>query len=79
MNELARDFHKTLPQLAIAWALRKKSVSVALVGMRNEDELKQNIEATQWQLEEDIILKIEQIFKEENCPTFYDYPMALND
>ena len=48
-------------------------------GMRNEDELKQNIEATQWQLEEEIILKIGQIFKEEHCPTFFDYPMALND
>ena len=78
LNELARDFHKTLPQLAIAWALRKKSVSVALVGMRNEDELKQNIEATQWQLEEEILLKIKQIFKEENCPTFFDYPMVLS-
>ena len=79
LNELARDFHKTLPQLAIAWALRNKTVSVSLVGMRNEDELKQNIEASQWQLEEEVLLKIKRIFEEENCPTFFDYPMALND
>ena len=30
-------------------------------------------------LREEVLLKIKRIFEEENCPTFFDYPMALND
>ena len=79
LAELATGYGKSLPQLAIAWALRNEVVSVALVGMRNEQEMKQNVEAAEWQLTETDLKEIYTIFKEENCPTYFDYPMALND
>ena len=79
LAELAAGYGKSLPQLAIAWALRNEVVSVALVGMRNEQEMKQNVEAAEWQLTETVLKEIDTIFKEENCPTYFDYPMALND
>ena len=79
LAELANDYGKSLPQLAIAWVLRKEGVSVALVGMRNENELKQNVAATEWQLTESDLRRIDEIFNEEDCPTYFDYPMALND
>ncbi len=79
LTELAAGYGKSLPQLAIAWALRKEVVSVALVGMRNEQELKQNVEAAEWELTETDLKEIDTIFKKENCPTYFDYPMALND
>ena len=79
LAELATGYGKSLPQLAIAWALRNEVVSVALVGMRNEQEMKQNVEAAEWQLTETALKEIDSIFKEENCPTYFDYPMALND
>ena len=79
LAELAKDYGRSLPQLAIAWVLRNEGVSVALVGMRNENELKQNVEATEWQLTESDLRRIDEIFNEEDCPTYFDYPMALND
>ena len=54
-------------------------VSVALVGMRNEQEMKQNVEAAELELTETDLKEINTIFKEENCPTYFDYPMDLND
>ena len=79
MTELAAGYGKSLPQLAIAWTLRNEVVSTALVGMRNEQEMKQNVDAAKWQLTETVLNEIDTIFKEENCPTYFDYPMALND
>jgi aryl-alcohol dehydrogenase-like predicted oxidoreductase len=79
LAELAAGYGKSLPQLAIAWALRNEVVSVALVGIRNEQEMKQNVEAAEWHLTETNLKEIDTIFKEENCPTYFDYPMALSD
>ena len=32
---------------------------------------------TAWELTETDLKEIDAIFKEENCPTYFDYPMAL--
>ena len=52
LAELAAGYGKSLPQLAIAWVLRNEVVSVALVGMRNEQELQQKVGAAEWELTE---------------------------
>ena len=77
LAELADGYGKSLAQLAIAWVLGNPAVSVALVGMRNEQELKENVAATEWQLTSEDRAAIDRIFEEEGVPTNLDAPQQL--
>ena len=77
LAELAKGYGKSLAQLAIAWVLGNEAVSVALVGMRNEKELKENIVAVEWQLSPEIRAEIDRIFEEEGVSTNIDVPQQL--
>ena len=77
LKALAERYGRSLPQLAIAWVLGNPAVSVALVGMRNEKELKENVAATQWRLTPEDRATIDRIFEEEGCPTYRDYPQRV--
>ena len=77
LKVVAKRYDKTMPQLAIAWVLGNPAVSVALVGMRNEQELKENIAAIEWRLTPEDRAEIDRIFQEEGCPTYKDYPQRV--
>lgn len=72
LKRLAADYGKTVAQLAIAWLLGQPGLTVALVGMRNEDELKENVAAAEWRLSAEDYAAIDRIFVEEDVPTFID-------
>lgn len=78
LAELADGYGKSLAQLAIAWVLGHPAVSVALVGMRNEQELKENVAAAEWQLSSETRAEIDRIFEEEGVPTYINEPQALH-
>ena len=69
---LAADYGKSVAQLAIAWLLGRPAVSVALVGMRNERELKENVAAADWRLTDADQAEIDRIFTEEDASTYVD-------
>jgi len=77
LAEVAKGHGKSLAQLAISWVLGHPAVSVALVGMRNEKELKENVAATEWQLTAEDRAEIDRIFEEEGVPTHFDTPQQL--
>jgi aryl-alcohol dehydrogenase-like predicted oxidoreductase len=77
LAEFARGYDKSLPQLALAWVLGNPAVSVALVGMRNEQELAENVAAADWRLTDDDRVAIDKIFQEENVPTYVDAAQAI--
>ena len=77
LTELASGYGKTLPQLAIAWVLGNPAVSVALVGMRNELELQENVAAADWRLTDSDHAEIDAIFGEEEVPTYANAPQAI--
>lgn len=76
LKELASGYGKSVAQLAIAWLLGNPAVTVSLVGMRNEFELKENIAATDWRLSESDRAEIDRIFEEEHVPTYTDAEQA---
>lgn len=41
---------KTVPQVAINWLLRRPTVSSVIIGARNEQQLRDNLGASGWQL-----------------------------
>ena len=75
--ELAGGYNKTVAQLALAWVLDHPAVSCALVGMRNERELEENVAATDWKLNEEIRTNINEIFDEVGVPTYQNHPQAI--
>ena len=76
LKELAAGYNKSVPQLAIAWLLGNPAVTVGLVGMRNEHELKENVAAADWRLTEADRAEIDRIFAEEGVPTYVDAEQA---
>jgi L-glyceraldehyde 3-phosphate reductase len=45
LNEIARRRGQSLAQMAIAWVLRKKEVTSALIGARNVEQLDNSLDA----------------------------------
>ena len=78
LKKLAEETGKSLPQMAIAWVLGNPAVTTALVGMRNEQELKENVAAADWKLTAEIRAEIDRIFEEEGVSTNIDEPQRLN-
>ena len=74
----AGEHGRSLAQLAIAWVLGNPALSVALVGMRDEKELAENVAAADWRLTEDDRAQIDRILEEEGVPTHRDTPQQLN-
>ena len=52
-------------QLAISWVLRNPAVTVALVGIRRTEELKENVAAVEWPLFPDERQEVNTVFAEE--------------
>lgn len=77
LQELAADHGKSVAQLAIAWVLGNPAVTTALVGMRNERELQENVAASDWKLSPEVRAQIDRIFVEEGAPTYVDAAQAV--
>lgn len=50
LRQLSRDFGKSVPSVAIRWILDSLPGSVAIVGIKNVQQLKANLEALSWSL-----------------------------
>jgi aryl-alcohol dehydrogenase-like predicted oxidoreductase len=77
LKSYAADHGRTVAQLAIAWTLSHPAVTVGLVGMRNERELAENVQATDWKLTAADKAEIDRIFVEEGVPTYVDAAQAI--
>jgi aryl-alcohol dehydrogenase-like predicted oxidoreductase len=77
LKALASSYGRSVAQLAIAWVLGHKAVTVALVGMRNTWELEENAAAVDWNLTTEDRAEIDRIFQEEGVPTYHEAAQAL--
>jgi len=77
LKAFAADHGRTVAQLAIAWVLSNPAVTVALVGVRNQRELRENIAAVDWKLAQEDKQEIDRLFEEEGVPTYIDAPQAV--
>jgi aryl-alcohol dehydrogenase-like predicted oxidoreductase len=50
IDAIAAENGKTVPQIALNWLLHRPTVSSVIVGARNEEQLRQNLESIGWQL-----------------------------
>lgn len=59
LDAIAQDTGKSVPQIALNWLLQKPTVSTAIMGARNEEQLRQNLGAVGWGLTADQIARLD--------------------
>jgi aryl-alcohol dehydrogenase-like predicted oxidoreductase len=50
LDAIAKETGKTVAQIALNWLLQRPTVATVIVGARNEEQLKQNLKAADWNL-----------------------------
>jgi len=60
LDAVAAETGKTVPQIALNWLLRKPTVSSLVIGARNAEQLKGNLEAASFVLTEEQVAKLDQ-------------------
>ena len=59
LDTIAAETRKTVPQVALNWLLRRPSISTIIIGARNEEQLRQNLDAVGWSLTTEQIAKLD--------------------
>ncbi|GAX60764.1 aldo/keto reductase [Candidatus Scalindua japonica] len=65
VEKIAQKHGKTLAQLAINWLLHQKGVTTAIVGVKNPDQVEQNIGAVGWGIPDNDLEEISNILNEK--------------
>lgn len=63
MDKIAAETEKTVTQIALNWLLQRPTVANIIIGARNEEQLKQNLEAVGWNLSADQVNKLDEASK----------------
>ncbi|HYP06262.1 MAG TPA: aldo/keto reductase [Bryobacteraceae bacterium] len=59
IDAIAAETGKTVPQIALNWLLQRPTVSSVIIGARNEEQLRQNLGATGWNLTREQVAKLD--------------------
>ena len=70
LEEVAGETGKSVPQIALNWLLQRPTVSSVIIGARNEEQLRQNLDAVGWNLTPEQIAKLD---KASEIPLTYPY------
>lgn len=60
LDAVAKETDKTVPQIALNWLLQRPSVSTVIVGARNEQQLRQNLESVGWNLTPEQVAQLDE-------------------
>ena len=60
LDEVAKETGKTVPQIALNWLLQRPTVSTVIMGARNEQQLRQNLDAAGWNLTPEQVAKLDR-------------------
>ncbi|MFF8813300.1 aldo/keto reductase [Streptomyces pactum] len=59
LDEVAAETGRTVPQVALAWLLRRPTVASVIIGARDEEQLRQNIGAVGWELTDEQVARLD--------------------
>ncbi|HTJ50143.1 MAG TPA: aldo/keto reductase, partial [Cyclobacteriaceae bacterium] len=82
LDEIADETGKSIAQISLNWLLQRPTISNIIIGARNEEQLKQNLDAVGWNLTLDQIKKLDKA--SEILPTYpylhqRQFPMLNTD
>jgi aryl-alcohol dehydrogenase-like predicted oxidoreductase len=60
IDEIAKETGKSVPQIALNWLMHKPTVSSIIIGARNEEQQRQNLDAYGWKLTSEQIAKLDK-------------------
>jgi aryl-alcohol dehydrogenase-like predicted oxidoreductase len=60
LKPIAEDAGLSMPQLALAWVLRRSEVASAIIGASRPEQVHQNIEASEVELSDDVLSAIDE-------------------
>ena len=61
LDAIAKETGKTVAQISLNWLLQRPTVSNIIIGARNEEQLKQNLDAVNWNLTLDQIKSLDEV------------------
>jgi aryl-alcohol dehydrogenase-like predicted oxidoreductase len=79
IQRIAHAYGKSLPQLALRWALSHPAVSTALVGCRTVAEVEDNAGAVGWAIDDADLAEIDAIFERHEIDPVPDYWIEDHD
>jgi aryl-alcohol dehydrogenase-like predicted oxidoreductase len=60
LEQVAKEVDKSVPQVALNWLLQRPTVSSVIIGARNEEQLRQNLAAADWNLSLEQVAKLDR-------------------
>jgi aryl-alcohol dehydrogenase-like predicted oxidoreductase len=60
LDKVASETGKSVPQVALNWLLQRPTVSSVIVGARNEEQLRQNLDARDWNLSAEQVAELDK-------------------
>jgi aryl-alcohol dehydrogenase-like predicted oxidoreductase len=63
LDAISKETGKTVPQIALNWLLQRPTISTVIVGARNEEQLRQNLESVGWNLTAEQIARLDAASK----------------
>ncbi len=61
LDEIVAESGESVAQVALNWVLQRPSVSTVIIGARNAQQLRQNIEAVGWNLTPEQVPKLDDV------------------
>ena len=65
LDEIAAETGKSVAQVAINWLLQRPTVASVIIGARNEEQLRQNLDAAGWNLSADQVARLDHASERE--------------
>lgn len=60
-DKIAQETGKTLSQIALNWLMQRPTVDNIIIGARNEEQLKQNLDAVGWNLSVEQVKELDEV------------------
>jgi aryl-alcohol dehydrogenase-like predicted oxidoreductase len=60
LDVVAKETGKSVPQVALNWLVQRPTVATVIIGARNEQQLRQNLDATGWNLSAEQIARLDR-------------------
>jgi aryl-alcohol dehydrogenase-like predicted oxidoreductase len=59
IDEVAKETGRSVPQVALNWLLQRPTVSTVIVGARDEEQLRQNLDSATWNLSAEQVARLD--------------------
>lgn len=59
LDGVSKETGKSVPQIALNWLLQRPTVATVIIGARNEEQLRQNLDAVGWNLNKEQVGKLD--------------------